>query len=65
MNSILHWPLSIHAEMMAATRRDHCLIDQTSRDEEGAECNPTLPDIGNPGPNIKHSAMVIIMGGKV
>lgn len=49
---------------MATTLEDHYLIDQTSRDEKGAECNPALPDIGDPGPDIKHSAVVVIIGEK-
>lgn len=40
--------------MVPAALRDHGLIDQTSKDVEGAERNSRLPNIGNPSPNIKH-----------
>lgn len=40
--------------MVPAALRDHGLIDQTSKDVEGAEDDSRLPDIGNPSPNIKH-----------
>lgn len=60
--SIFHWPSIVHAELIATTLEDHYLIDQTSRDGKGAECNPPLPDIGDPGPDIKRSATVVIIG---
>lgn len=50
--------------MMTAALRGHGLIDQTFRDEEGAECDPTLPDGGGHESNIKYSTMAFFMGEK-